>query len=104
MSIKVSIISADDDCNQPLTRDERSGHDGAVPRELDLVTLADFGQMAGVSRQRAWQLASREDFPKPAAVLGTGRVWRRRDLERWIEGWDRSPGRPPKRRRRRADA
>jgi predicted DNA-binding transcriptional regulator AlpA len=55
-----------------LTADECSRHDGAVPRELDLVTLADFGQMAGVSRQRAWQLASREDFPKPAATLATG--------------------------------
>ena len=87
-----------------MTGDRLTQHDDAVPREIDLATLADFGRMAGVSRQRAWELSAREDFPKPAAVLGTGRVWRRRDLERWIEGWDRTPGRPPKRRRRRASS
>jgi hypothetical protein len=61
---------------------------------------AEFGELAGVPPQRACQLATREDFPKPAAVLGTGRGWRRGDLERWIEGWGRVAPRPPKRRRR----
>jgi hypothetical protein len=42
----------------------------AVPR-LEGVA-ADFGHLADVSRQRAWQLAAREDFPKPAAVWGPG--------------------------------
>jgi hypothetical protein len=55
-----------------------------------------LGQMAGIPRHRAFQLAGREDFSKPAAVLATRRVWKRRDLKRWIEEWDRTPGRPPK--------
>jgi hypothetical protein len=47
---------------------------------------AEFGQLAGVPPRRVWQLAAREDSPKPAAVRGAGRVWCWRDLERWGRG------------------
>jgi prophage regulatory protein len=68
-------------------------------RTLNLVTIGNVSEMVGVSRQRAWQLAGRQDFPPPAAVLSTGRVWQRDDIVQWIEDWERLPGRPPRRRR-----
>jgi predicted DNA-binding transcriptional regulator AlpA len=41
--------------------------------------------LGGVSRQRVHQITSRKDFPKPAATLAQGKVWRRSDVQRWIE-------------------
>ncbi len=49
----------------------------------ELVGAAEIAEMLGVSRQRVDQLAQHDDFPKPAAVLATGRIWERDDIERW---------------------
>lgn len=69
------------------------------PRKvLDLVGLNEIGNMVGVTRQRAFMLARRLDFPEPVANLATGRLWRRVDVERWANKWDRSPGRHTHRR------
>lgn len=49
-----------------------------------LVSTPEIADLLGVSRQRVHQLiAENEDFPKPAARLGVGRVWYRRAIERW---------------------
>lgn len=53
-------------------------------RIMDLVGTTEIGQMLGVSKQRADQLARTKSFPKPVAELAQGRVWRRRDVERWV--------------------
>ncbi len=37
----------------------------------------------GVSRQRVYQLAARDDFPKPVAILAQGKVWLIDDIELW---------------------
>jgi prophage regulatory protein len=50
---------------------------------VDLVGLTEIGRMLGVTRQRAHQLASEAGFPKPAATVASGRVWKRQDVERW---------------------
>lgn len=42
------------------------------------VRLGDF------SRQRAYQITRRADFPRPVAVLKVGKIWRTGDVERWI--------------------
>jgi prophage regulatory protein len=42
-------------------------------------------RLGGVSRQRADQVTRRADFPKPCADLAQGRVWRGRDVERWLK-------------------
>lgn len=42
------------------------------------------GMLGGVSKQRAYQITSRPDFPRPIAELGQGKVWRASDVERWI--------------------
>ncbi|HEY5013214.1 MAG TPA: DNA-binding protein [Acidimicrobiia bacterium] len=49
----------------------------------DLLTLADIGRMFSVTRQAAGKWAKAEDFPAPLGQTGTGRVWKRKDVERW---------------------
>jgi prophage regulatory protein len=42
-------------------------------------------RLGGVSRQRAYQITSRTDFPKPAADLAQGKVWLTEDVETWMK-------------------
>ncbi|WP_433797574.1 DNA-binding protein [Actinoplanes sp. CA-252034] len=42
-------------------------------------------RLGGVSRQRAYQITSRADFPTPAADLSQGKVWFTEDVEAWIK-------------------
>jgi prophage regulatory protein len=49
-----------------------------------LLGLAAIARRLGVSRQRAHKLAERDDWPRPAHELATGRVWRETDVEAWI--------------------
>lgn len=51
----------------------------------DLVGAAEIAGMFGVSRQRVYQLSTREGFPAPVAVLSRGRVWERADVLAWME-------------------
>jgi prophage regulatory protein len=39
----------------------------------------------GVSRQRAYILMNRRDFPEPWRELAMGKVWRSTDVEAWIK-------------------
>lgn len=41
--------------------------------------------MMGVTRQYAWQLSKRRDFPEPAYVLTAGHFWWLDDIEAWAE-------------------
>lgn len=62
-----------------------------------LMGLAEIAQAIGVSRQRAGQIAQRDDFPEPAARLHTGPVWTDHAIERFLAGWERRrTGRPAK--------
>ena len=47
--------------------------------------MTQVGRRLGITRQRAHVLATRADFPAPAQTLPTGRLWRERDVERWLE-------------------
>jgi hypothetical protein len=38
-----------------------------------------------VSRQRAYQITSRADFPEPVADLAQGKVWAADDVEAWMK-------------------
>lgn len=49
----------------------------------------EVAQMLGVSRQRVFQLAARDDFPRPVAVLKATRVWRTEDVLAWADERDR---------------
>lgn len=63
------------------------------------VGVAEISELLGVSRQRVHQIArEHEDFPAPVADLTAGRIWRRKDVERWLEKHpQRPPGRPSRR-------
>ncbi len=50
-----------------------------------LVGATDVARMIGVSRQRVYQLAETATFPPAVAQLARGAMWRRVDIERWIE-------------------
>lgn len=58
--------------------------------------LTEIGELLGVSRQRAFTLSKRADFPTPTATLKAGRIWDRTEVEAWEATWDRSNqgGRP----------
>ncbi|WP_349337781.1 hypothetical protein [Plantactinospora sp. B6F1] len=52
---------------------------------MDLVGVAEIRAMlGGVSRQRANVITNSKGFPDPVAKLIMGKVWRRRDVARWI--------------------
>jgi predicted DNA-binding transcriptional regulator AlpA len=42
-------------------------------------------RLGGVSRQRAYQITSRQDFPAPVADLAQGKVWLVEDVEAWMK-------------------
>jgi predicted DNA-binding transcriptional regulator AlpA len=56
--------------------------DDELPR---LVGAHEIRSLLGVSRQRAYQLAARSDFPKPVAHLAQGKVWTCDEVEAWID-------------------
>lgn len=62
------------------------------------IGLSEIGDMLGVSRQRAFAIAKRRDFPAPVYVLARGRGWSQQAVATWAETWDRTNrgGRPPK--------
>jgi len=64
------------------------------PTVPDLVSAAEIGEMAGVSRQRADQWADSSDFPPPAVTTRAGRLWLRVSVNRWLERTPRRVGRP----------
>lgn len=41
-------------------------------------------RLGSVSRQRAYQLTSRADFPAPVSDLKQGKVWLADDVEAWV--------------------
>ncbi len=61
-----------------------------------LVGVTEIAEMLVVSRQRADQITRQyADFPKPDAILSTGRIWRRTHVDQWMRRHpDRRPGRP----------
>lgn len=46
---------------------------------------AEIAERLGVTRQRAYQITARRDFPEPIAHLAMGQVWDTRDVEEWIK-------------------
>lgn len=45
---------------------------------------AEIADRLGVTRQRAYQLTARRDFPAPIAQLAMGQVWSTDDVEAWV--------------------
>lgn len=52
----------------------------------DLVTLAELGQLSGVSRQAVWNWSRRKDnFPEPISEGPNGPVYRLGDFRKWLK-------------------
>jgi prophage regulatory protein len=45
---------------------------------------AEIAERLKVTRQRAYQITVRRDFPEPLATLAMGQVWLADDVEQWI--------------------
>ncbi|MGC5331004.1 hypothetical protein [Micromonospora sp. DT62] len=53
--------------------------------QVELVGAAEIRVMLGnVSRQRVNVVINSKTFPDPYQVLVMGKVWNKRDVERWI--------------------
>lgn len=54
---------------------------------MDLVGITEIAQRHGTSpgMVRVWR-SRHTDFPKPAALLAMGPVWRWDEVERWLRG------------------
>jgi len=64
------------------------------PSGDELAGVTELAKLFGVSRQRMSELRTREDFPAPAAELAAGPVWKVANLRRFLDSWERLPGRP----------
>jgi len=61
-----------------------------APVEQGYLRVTDIAPILGVIIQRVSQVvAEREDFPKPAKVVGRHRLCRRADVERWRDAGPR---------------
>lgn len=47
--------------------------------------LQEIAEMLGVTKPTAYRYIGRDDFPEPLGQISTGRVWLRRDVERWAK-------------------
>jgi predicted DNA-binding transcriptional regulator AlpA len=52
-------------------------------RLMDLMGAAEIAEYLGMSRQRVHQLAERDDFPRPVAVLSAGKFWLGADIREY---------------------
>jgi hypothetical protein len=73
--------------------------DAYLEREIDreperYLGVTEVARELGVSRQRVSELRSRPGFPAPIAEIAAGPVWKASSLTRFLESWERKPGRP----------
>lgn len=76
--------------------DDLLGRDLAQPAMPELLGMAEVAVRLAVSRQRVAELRRRPDFPQPWVDLAAGPVWFGDAIDRFLEGWERKPGRPAK--------
>lgn len=57
----------------------------------DIVGVAEIQQILKVNtRQQIGQMAARDGFPDPVAILSAGRIWLREDIETFKRNWRRT--------------
>jgi predicted DNA-binding transcriptional regulator AlpA len=52
----------------------------------ELVGVAEAAEILGWDKRRIFTYISRSSFPEPVAMLASGRVWRRDDIEEYARG------------------
>ena len=66
-------------------------------KKLTLMGATEVAEFLKVSRQRVLELRKEHaEFPQPIEQLRSGPVWDKSDIESFLAGWDRTPGRPRK--------
>lgn len=68
----------------------------AQPSYPPVLGIAELAAMLDVSRQRASQVARTAAFPRPYAELASGPIWFAPNVRRFVDEWERKPGRPRK--------
>lgn len=64
-------------------------------REIpELLTIDEIKDFLGVSRTRVYLLLEKPEFPKPALMIPRGRLYRKVEIEEFLNNWNRQPGRP----------
>ena len=58
--------------------------------------VGELAKLFGVSRQRIAELRAKPGFPAPVAELSAGPIWKVSSLNRFLQEWERRPGRPRK--------
>jgi prophage regulatory protein len=53
-------------------------------KKIKLMGTAEIRERLRISRERAYQLVNRRDFPAPYQRLAMGQVWDAEDVEAWI--------------------
>ena len=51
----------------------------------EIASVAEIAAMLKVPKRTAARYVNRADFPAPYDTLEVGRIWRRRDVERWAK-------------------
>ncbi len=74
-----------------LTAAEHDRILGQSPPEL--VGVSEIAAVLKTTRNRAWQVTKKPDFPRPMAELAAGPVWALPMVTRFIEEWPRRGGR-----------
>ncbi len=70
----------------------------ALPHPV-LVGVSEIAALLGTTRNRAWQVTRKPDFPQPLALLAGGPVWAVSMVSRFLDEWRRRPGPIPGTRR-----
>jgi hypothetical protein len=65
-----------------------------VPTMPELMSAADIAEELGITRQRVHQLRKHAGFPAPLAELRGGAVWDAAAVQKFVDEWERAPGRP----------
>jgi predicted DNA-binding transcriptional regulator AlpA len=51
----------------------------------ELAGLSEIAEMLGVTTRTVQRYMERDDFPEPLGQIAAGRVWLRRDVQRWAK-------------------
>lgn len=76
------------------TTARRAEQDLEQPTYPEMLGVSEVAELLGVSKQRVSELRERGRLPVPFTELRAGPIWPRPAIERFLERWDRKPGRP----------
>jgi prophage regulatory protein len=58
---------------------------GVGTHQDDYMGITEIADYIGYSKQRVSQFVEQNDFPRPLAVLGQGRIWATESIDEWVD-------------------